>query len=91
MTRTEQDILRPGDTAKARWKRDWSAARAGATLRAPAADLLFCRGLPDSLLIARDLRPHWAAWLRAATTYSHVAGIHIQNPPKSMRRLKGLR
>ena len=62
-----------------------------ASLRPPAADLLFRRGLRDPLLISRDLRPHWAAWLRAATTYSHVAGIHIQNPPKSMRRLKGLR
>ena len=73
------------------WERDWRDARIGLHMHAPAADLLFCRGLPDSLLIARDLRPHWAAWLRAATTYSHVAGIHIQNPPKSMRRLKGLR
>lgn len=62
------------------WYGDWADARRGLHLRPPAADLLFCRGLPDSLLIARNIRPAAASWIRFTSTaakYMKLSGRHV--------------
>lgn len=62
------------------WERDWRDARIGLHLHPPAADLLYRRGLPDALLLARNLRPAAANWRRASKTveaYRRSIGLSI--------------
>lgn len=86
---------------RAQWERDWRDARLGLHMRPPAADLLFCRGIRDPLLIARALRPLEARWRNDAkymrghkrlhlTSYASQTQHPAQGARTPIRRAAGL-